>query len=70
MTTFNRIKGELAQLLNQATVLDWDLAEDPQIQEAIRKVDKCEDNKLQLLTNWEDYKSTIYCLDRDQVAYA
>ena len=33
-------------------------------------MDKCEDNKLQLLTNWEDYKSQIYCLDRDQVAYA
>ena len=33
----------------------------------MRKVDKWEDRKLQLLTNWERYKSQIYCWDRDQI---
>ena len=69
LTAYNQIKGEMAQLHTEVTALTWSIAEDNQIHEAMREVDKWKDRKAQLLNNWEAYKSQIYCWDKDCLLY-
>ena len=61
LTSYNQIKGEMAQLQTEVTALTWSMAEDNQIREAMREVKGWKDRMAQLLKDWEAYKSQIYC---------
>ena len=54
-----QIQGAMNQLLTDVRVMDWDEAEDAQIQDAMLVVRDWESRKLKVGTDFQDYKAMV-----------
>ena len=54
-------------MLTEVKVMDWDDAEDVQIQEAMNKVDRWESRKLKVGENFQEYQGMVEAWHPDQL---
>jgi hypothetical protein len=67
VTKYNQVRVGIAQLLTSMGGLDWDEADDADIQEAVRKLDRWESKSVDILNEFQAYKGMISSYHPDQL---
>ena len=67
VTKYNQVRVGIAQLLTSMGGLDWDEADDADIQEAVRKLDRWESKSVDILNEFQAYKGMISSYHKDQL---